>query len=268
MTETQIRRRLQNALHKRITWAEWQHLKEIDLVGEHLRESLDWPEFLDLAAAEIDRLRRFYENKLREESGDISTEQEIEQSLVADSHGMPDAPSLSNRTLARSTALGTLNRLRTGGSSPGGIAMYGTLLPRGGLDGTIAQWVYLVGVELWVPPEEFIRSYRSIQRTMLAEPNPPKTSERVFDVARFVWEHEMVHGMRLSWPVLWMRWNNSPFGQEAGTFKNWRDFRTYFLRGERATPPRYKATNEQITELVRSRSHQKAFDEWASKVRE
>ncbi len=103
---------------------------------------------------------------------------------------------------------------------------------------------------------------------LLADPNPPKTQTRAFKVAQFVWENERVHGKRPPWPVLCERWNNSPFGQLAGTFDSWRDLRTNFVRGAKATPPRYIATNEQMTELVRSRSHQGAFDMWASKVRE
>ena len=78
-----------------------------------------------------------------------------------------------------------------------------------------------MAVELWVPPEEVKEAYRSMQKTMLAEPNPPKTQTRAFKVAQFVWQNEMVDSKRPSWPVLWERWNNSPFGQAAGTFNNW-----------------------------------------------
>jgi hypothetical protein len=37
-------------------------------------------------------------------------------------------------------------------------------------------------------------------------------------------------------------------------------FRKHFVRGAEATPPCYVATNEQIADLVKSRSHQSAFD--------
>src|SRR5215216_53947 len=37
---------------------------------------------------------------------------------------------------------------------------------------------------------------------------------------------------------------------------NWRDFHRYFYQGAEATPPWYVATNEQITNIVRSRSYQ------------
>jgi hypothetical protein len=39
-------------------------------------------------------------------------------------------------------------------------------------------------------------------------------------------------------------------------FDNWRDFHRYFYQGAEATPPWYVATNEQTTNLVRSRSYQ------------
>ena len=139
------------------------------------------------------------------------------------------------------------------------------MLPRGGTDGTLAQWVYIVAVELCVPAEEVMRNYRNMQRTMLSDPNPPKTQTRAFEVAQFVWEDELLYGERPPWKTMWKRWNNWPLTEP---FKNWRDFYRYFYRGTEATPPRYVATNGQVTDLVRSRSHQGVFDIWASKVRQ
>jgi hypothetical protein len=85
-------------------------------------------------------------------------------------------------------------------------------------------------------------------------------------VARFVWEVEASYGERPSWPEMCKLWNDSPMTRP---FEDWRDFRTYFLRGEKATLPRYKATDEQITEQVREaskRGEAVAFDSWASHV--
>ena len=179
---------------------------------------------------------------------------------------MQDAKSPSDhRAFARWQALASLNLFQTGGRSSGGPTIQATFLPRGGADGTLGQWVYIVAVELWASAEEVMRSYRNIQRTLLADPKQQKTSTRAFEVAAFVWQNELVDGTRPSWPVLCERWNNRPL---TVPFENWRSFRRSFIRGAEATPPRYGATNEQIADLVRSRSQQGAFDEWASKVRE
>ena len=109
-----------------------------------------------------------------------------------------------------------------------------------------------------------MRAYRTMQRTMLSNPNPPKTQGRSFQVAAFVCAHEQVHGERPPWPVLCERWNNSPLIEPL---EDWRPFRKCFLRGAEATPPQYVAINEQITDQVRSRSYQGVFDDWAAKVR-
>jgi hypothetical protein len=268
MTELEIRMRLKKALHGRMTWAEWQALLDTGLVGEWSRGSLSWEEFRMEAADTVDRLRRFYANKQRELSENIDIEDETEFSTGGDTYQGPEVSSnLSDRTFARSTAMGSLNWLRTGGVSSGRSAIHGTLFPRGGLDGTLPQWVYVVAVELWVPAEELMRNYRSTQRTLLTKPNPPKTSERAFDVASFVWQVEAHHGRRLPWPELWKLWNERPL---TVPFKSWRNFRTYFERGKKATPPRYVASDKQLTEEVRHNAHNRAatFRAWGNQVLE
>src|SRR3712207_7121553 len=50
-------------------------------------------------------------------------------------------------------------------------------------------------------------------------------------------------------------------------FKNWRDFRTYFLRGARATPPRYRVSTKQMIEEVRSCTFEGAFELWVRSFR-
>jgi hypothetical protein len=268
ITESEIRIELQKALHGRLSWAEWQHLKDIDLVGEYSRDVLDWREFRGLAVDAVRQLRLFYANKQRELSENIELGDEAESSTGGDTYQGPIvSSSLSDRTFARSTAIGSLNWLRTSGGSSGRAAIHGTLFPRGGLDGTLPQWVYVVAVELWVPAEEVMRNYRSTQRTLLAKPNPPKTSERAFDVASFVWQAEAHYGERPPWPVLWKHWNERHL---AAPFKNWRDFRTYFLRGEEATQPRYVASDKQLTEEVRHNARNRAatFRAWGNQVLE
>ena len=116
-----------------------------------------------------------------------------------------------------------------------------------------------------MPADEVMKDYRSMQRIFLADPSLPKTSTRAFEVAAFIWQNEIVHGTRLPWPVLCERWNNWPLTKP---YKSWQSFRRAFVRGAEATPPRYRMTNEHITDQLRSRSYQGAFDTWASKARE
>ena len=125
-------------------------------------------------------------------------------------------------------------------------------------------WVILLAVEAWAPPDEVREAYRIQQQAVIVESTPSKTQTRAFDVARFVWDEERVHGKRPPWSVLWERWNNRPLTEP---FKGWRDLRTYFLRSEQATRPRYKASDEQITKQVESGAHRKAFDSWMTTFR-
>jgi hypothetical protein len=215
----------------------------------------------NFAEEHLRSLRSYEEDKVQEQAGELAPETSPSPALT---QAADTSANFSDRTFERSQALAALNRLRTGGRSSGRSAIHGTLLPRGGVDGTLPQWVYIVAVELWVPAEEATRAYRNMQRTMLSNPNPPKTQARAFQVAAFVWAQEQVHGERPPWPVLCERWNSWPLTEP---FEDWRTFRKSFLRGAEAAPPRYVAANEQMTELVRSRSHQGAFDLWASKVR-
>jgi hypothetical protein len=66
-----------------------------------------------------------------------------------------------------------------------------TLYPRGGADGTLPRWVAVLAVALWVSPEEVWEAYSGTQKSMAADPNPPKTQTRVFRVAQFVWQNEI-----------------------------------------------------------------------------
>jgi len=145
--------------------------------------------------------------------------------------------------------------------------MRGALLPRGGVDGTVPQFVWVMAAELWVAAEEVARSFRAAQRNLMAKPDQPRTHTRAFEVARFVWAVEAERGELPSWAELCRLWNDSPMTEP---FDRWRDFHTYFKRGKRATLPRYKATDEEITEQVReaeTRGVAVAFDAWVSQVR-
>ena len=265
MERLEIKAKLERALHTRITLAEWRHLERAKVVSEF--EQDDWKNFRDLAEEHLGWIRRFYEDKKREESGDLEDVALLEDAVpeydtVYPAEGMPADP--LDSFAARMFALGALNSLHARGAPPRS-AMHSTLLPRGGVDGTLPQWLFVTAVEMWVPAREVAKEYRRIQQTLMADPNPPRTQARAFNVARFVWEQEKLHGKRPPWPTMCERWNDFPLTKP---FENWRNFRTYFERGARATPPRYMASNEQLTKLVRTegQSHARVFRSWTEKV--
>ena len=128
-----------------------------------------------------------------------------------------------------------------------------------------------MAVEAWIPAEEVTEAYRHLQHTFLAEKRPPKTTERSFQVAKFVWEKERLNGTRPTWQALTERWNNLPWAGSfkwAEPFKNWQAFRMSYERGKKATPPRYVTSEEQMTELIRSRRQEGALNAWMALLRE
>jgi hypothetical protein len=262
MDTLESKARLERALHSRITSAEWTYLEDIGLVSDYENGGCDWPEFRCGAQDNLGNIRTFRVNDRREQAGEMKAAYD-ESSLDNQLENPPVDP--EDRTFARGLALSALDRLHCGGSAPPRARMHSTLLPRGGVDGTLPQWVYITAVELWMPAEEVMKDYRQMQQTMMAQPDPPRTQARALNVARFVWEQELHYGQRPSWPVMCERWNKYPLTRP---FKSWRDFRTNFFRGARATPPRYVATEEQLTEQVKSHARERAglFYYWADKV--
>jgi hypothetical protein len=270
MNPQEIKRRLEKALHTPITFAEWKFLTNRGLLREYEIGLSDWPEFRGGVEDNLKAIRRFRADDLREQAGDL---EEAPREDGADHQPENPPIDLDDRTSARSSALGALNNLRSGGSAPPRATIHGTLLPRGGVDGTIPGWVGIIAAELWTPATEVARSFRAMQRTLMVDSNQPRTQARAFNVARFVWEVEAAYGERPSWPELcklWndscKRWNDAPV---AGTFERWRDFRANFVRGAKATLPRYKATDKQITQQVREASNRGgsvAFDLWVRQV--
>jgi hypothetical protein len=264
MNESAIKRRLERELGTRITWAEWVDLKEQHFIRDYQMGIDTWPALCGGVEEALNRLRRHIERTHREQAGELDVETEPEREEEPPNKIPPAPATLSDRARARDQALSSLNLLRSGGRSAGKAAIHGALFPRGGVDGTLAQWVYVVAVELWVPAEEVANSIRRMQMTMLAESSPPKTSERAFEVAAFVWDNWRVEGKRPPWPVLCERWNNWPLTEP---FKKWQSFQKAYSRGAKATQPRYVASNEQITSQVRS-GGQSILDVWAAKIRD
>jgi len=268
MSDAELKAKLERVLG-RITAAEWQNLRRRDIVGEYernppqLTQKENWREFRDSARRELALSRKYREDDIREQTGELETDAEgrVEVDVLA-----PDVPiTLGDRTFARLSALSALDRLRAGDIQTLRARISSTHKPRGGVDGTIPQWVIFMGVEAWIPAEELADSYRRHQQALLAEPKPSRTHARAFQVAEFVWEQERFYGTRPPWQFLWERWNTYPL---TTPFENWKSFRMAFVRGADATRPRYFATEEQLTEQVISRVHEGAFDSWAAAFRE
>jgi hypothetical protein len=275
MTEAQIKTRLERALHREITWAEWGNLQRRGLVDEYVRNPLEytdeenWREFRDSAGRELDFLRSYREDNIREQDGDLEIDFEGagEQAVPDPSIPVP----LSERTSARSSALSALDRLRAGDIQTRRARIHSSIFPRGGTDRTIPQWVIVMAVEAWIPAEEVKEEYRRHQHRYLAEQRPPKTTERAFQVAKFVWEQKQFYGTGASWKVLTKRWNDLPWASSfewAKPFKNWQAFRMSFERGKRATRPQYVTSEDQMTELVRSGRPEEALEAWMAPLRE
>jgi hypothetical protein len=262
MSLREIKTKLEKALHTTIKSAEWAFLEDRGLVHDY-EVTGDWPEFRDGVEDNLKAIRRFRADDLREQAGDLD---EAPRGNGVDHQPENPPIDLDDRTSARSSALGALNHLRSGGSAPPRATIHGTLLPRGGVDGTIPGWVGIIAAELWTPGTEVARSFRAMQRTLMVDSDQSRTQARAFNVARFVWEVEAAYGERPSWPELCKRWNDSPMTRP---FERWRDFRANFVRGEKATLPRYKATDAEITAQVReatTRGKAVAFDAWVSQV--
>jgi hypothetical protein len=275
MTEAQIKTRLERALHREITWAEWRNLQKRGLVDEYVRNPLkytdeeNWREFRDSASRELDFSRSYREDDIREQAGELEIDFEGGWEQASPVSNSP--VTLSDRTSARSSALSALDRLRAGDIRTRRARIHSTIYPRGGIDGTIPQWVVVMAVEAWLPAEEVKESYRRLQHAFLAEQRPPKTTERAFQVAKFVWEQEQFYGTRPSWKVLTKRWNDLPWAASfewAKPFKNWQAFRMSFERGKKATRPQYVASEDQMTELVRSGRTEEALEAWMAPLRE
>jgi len=272
MNPQEIKAKLEKTLHTTITDAEWAFLKDRGLIQDY-EITGNWPEFRGGVEDNLKAIREFRENDRREQAGEI-----VETPRESGMDYQPDAMpvDLDDRTFARYSALDALNNLRSGGSAPPRATMTGTLLPRGGVDGTVPQWVYVIAAELWMPAEEVARAFRATQRSLMVKVEQPRTQARAFEVARFVWAIEAAYSRRLSWSEMCEMWNDlckkwnddrSNDAPMARPFENWRDFYKNFKRGERATRPQYRATDEEITEQVRIASKRGglvAFDGWVS----
>src|SRR5918998_3348923 len=239
MTEAQLKAKLEKSVGP-ISVAEWLDLRDADVQREY--EENPWAEFVKWIKERLDASRLHDERVRREQRGEL--EIDIDAGGEVPAPVPHDPPTLSDRTFARSSALSALDRLQAGDIRTRRARIHSSSFPRGGIDidGTIPQWVIVMAVEAWIPAEEVTEAYRRLQHALLAEQRPPKTTERAFQVAKFVWEQEQFYGTRPSWKVLTKRWNDLPWAASfewAKPFEKWQAFRMSFERGKRATRPRY-----------------------------
>jgi hypothetical protein len=274
LIEAEIKERLERTLHTRISLAEWCDLERRQVVAILEEASLDtaeenWDEFVTTAKDNLKASRTFKEEDALEQRGELNPASKLE-SIGEETAGLPDVPArLSDRTSARGKALSAVTRLRMGSEAAqkvmesGRARISSTFFPRGGVDGTIPQWVIIMAVEAWVPADDVKESYGRLRQAFLEEQAQPKTQARTFQVAAFVWDQEQAHGKRPTWPVLCERWNNWPLTEP---FEGWRAFRMCYVRGEKATRPGYVASEEQLTELVRTRHLEGNLERWAKRL--
>jgi len=268
--ELEIKQKFEGWRKEPLTPAQWDFIKDqgvwVDYETSPLEEEqARWEEFVRGAEEAVAKLQTFYERRREEEDeaysrpdSSASRNRDELTRLVVETRG-------SERTLARTEALLAYNRLQAGTDAvPNRPAMYDTLFPRGGTDGTVAQWVYVLQVELWVPAEEVKAEYLELQQ-ILTDEKARKADPRTLEVARFVWEQQRNAGeKKLSYSDLMERWNESrPDDQK---FSRPRSFRTAFIRGKQATLPRYERSASLLEEGVKQGYSKHLFDSWASDV--
>jgi hypothetical protein len=269
--ELELRERLGKSLDRNVSDTQWDFVKAQGVVENYVisplaEEREKWEEFTRDVNEELERLQRWYEGLRKEEDEDY---QGSDSPLLQDqerSSGHVRKARGSERTAARTEALRAYDRLQAGTDTvPDRPAMYAALFPWGGLDSTVAQWVYALQVELWVPVEEVKADYLAVQQA-LTEESTRKASPRTLEVARFVWEQRRrVGGKDLSYLDLMERWNKSR--SDGGKFSDWRAFYTAFVRGKEAALPRYERSAGLLQQGVREGYGKDLFGTWASEVR-
>ncbi len=238
-------------MHHKISEAEWRQIRRLGLVDD---PAMSWQEFRDIASEHLKGLRNFFEEENRERAGEMLSkvvvnevrEQPDDSPHVHVNHGV-----LSPRTAARARALNALDQLHLGPKAWGRASRTITsrVEPTGGEDKTQPRWVIRLQIEAWVPAEEVKQIYQDRQRELVADQVSPKVQPQTYEVVRFVWGQMLVHGKRPSWPKLCDWWNQR--NPKEVHFKNWRALRTCFLRGEKATTPRYVDSADDIIRRAR-----------------
>jgi hypothetical protein len=271
--ETEAKAKLERAIHRPVG-AIWRSFWRGDLRSETRQclegapDAMSWEDIIDMAE-EVLRLQRDIKLELAgadleppEDTGEGDSPGEVPGGEELTPNG------LNERTKARARAMSELSALRTGveGEPPQIEPLRARVHAAGGRkDGTLHRWVVSLDVEVWVSAEEVARVYRNLQQQFISEQGG-RTEEGTYEVARFVWrELRKNHGSRLTWPVLLERWKQEH--PDDHRFKTYNNFRQFYMRGERATVPRYKwptiqISPEQEAEIVRTK------ERWIARLRE
>jgi hypothetical protein len=251
MDAQELRAKLERSLRTDITESEWLYLVQGGAWEDYAEVS--WSEFLDLVGDQLKRLRRFLGNVRRESAGEMPTSNGKSVSRPVETlESTIGEGTISDRTTARARALAALDQLRRGPKAWGGMSprtIEPHIEPVAYTDGRPPRWVIRLQIEAWVPAEDVKRAYEEQQRKVLANAAPQKTQSCAYDVARFVWGQVLAHGERPTWNKLREWWNQRH--PEEMRFDDYRTFRTYYLRGEGATPPKHVHTDEEIVSMAR-----------------
>ena len=124
-----------------MTMPQWRQLQLRDVVGECLRnptgltEQENWREYRESVRRELNLLRAFRGDEGQEQIG--ATEYTRSEPAIVDQAYTPTDS--EDPLFARALAMGALGALRSGGAAPPRASLHGTLLPRGGVDGTLRR---------------------------------------------------------------------------------------------------------------------------------
>jgi hypothetical protein len=97
------------------------------------------------------------------------------------------------------------------------------------------QYEVTFSVLPWVSAKEVEHAYRCAQEQVLEE-TPRETGLRILEVVQFWWEQFRTRGRMPSWRAWFELWNQT---YPDKRFREWRNFREYFVRGTREAQPRY-----------------------------
>jgi hypothetical protein len=285
--ESKLRERLSRAVYRgrsSISDARWRFLLEHRDLGEDIREFREekWKDLFHLVQEKLEELDRYEEHLKAEREGRSQAPSLPRGSALGNQPELTDeelefldvlredlATPLGSRTRARAETLRMRDEIHSERPVPyNRTPLSRAVLPRGGTDGTAAQWVALIAIELWTPAEELKASYQSLQESLTEEKRPPKTEERAYEVARFVMSVRR-HRPRYPWRSLLEHWNLGREKEEdrfTGKAAE-QTFRKVYDRGMRAALPRYEKSEKHLRAFLERGPITDLFDGWAKGIR-
>ncbi len=242
MNEAQLKAKLERAVRQEIMGATWQRLKESGWITGYLEGKEAWDDLKHQVKEDL----RYQDDLLCELAGTPAKEQGGQTPGTEDIDDFANASQpvpmkwLSRRTKARARALSERYALLAG--EPDAYPLIEPLkvkIERRDVGTEEDPGLMLVlEIDVWVPPEEVARAYRTVRSQILDEEGG-RTDEGTLEVARFVWNEERKNGgKRPSWALLLERWKRDH--PDETRFRSYSNFRQYFIRGRNAAIPLYK----------------------------